>query len=149
MKLTMKRSRLSRTEAGFTLIEILIVIVIIGILAGLATPKLMSAATKAKQVEAKQMLQQLYTLERAYRIENDEYWIPENAAVANRENPEAFAELGFELTRQARYEYSITGEHNRFEARAVARDLDDDETLDEWMINQDGELKSVSNDAAK
>lgn len=147
MKTSKWKSRFAANQSGFTLIEILIVIVIIGILAGLATPKLMSAATKAKQVEAKQMLQQLYTLERAYRIENDQYWIPQAGAVANRQTPEAFTELGFELTRQSRYEYSITGEHNHFEARAVARDLDDDEALDEWVIDQEGELKAVSNDA--
>lgn len=147
MKIQGVVTRLMREERGFTLIEILIVIVIIGILAGLATPKLMSAATKAKQVEAKQMLQQIYTLERAYRIENDEYWIPESGKVANHENPEEFAELGFELTRQARYEYSISGGHNHFEARAVARNLDDDDSLDEWVIDQAGELKSISNDA--
>ncbi len=149
MKISNRVNRFASDQAGFTLIEILIVIVIIGILAGLATPKLMSAATKAKQVEAKQMLQQLYTLERAYRVENDEYWIPESGVVANAENPNAFAELGFELTRQARYEYTITGEHNRFEVRAAARDLDDDEALDEWMIDQNGELTAISNDATK
>jgi prepilin-type N-terminal cleavage/methylation domain-containing protein len=147
MKTSKWMSRFVSDQAGFTLIEILIVIVIIGILAGLATPKLMSAATKAKQVEAKQMLQQLYTLERAYRIENDQYWIPQDGAVANGQTPEAFAELGFELTRQARYEYSITGDHNHFEARALARNLDDDDTVDEWAIDQEGELKVLSNDA--
>lgn len=134
---------------GFTLVEILIVIVIIGILIGLATPKFMHAATKAKQVEAKQMLQQIYSLERSYRIENDEYWIPPDGTVASKDKPDAFAELGFELTSQTRYEYSISGNHDRFVARALARNLDDDETPDEWIIDQSGELKSISNDATR
>ncbi len=135
--------------SGFTLVEILIVIVIIGILIGLATPKFMHAATKAKQVEAKQMLQQIYSLERSYRIENDEYWIPSDGAVASKEKPDAFAELGFELTSQTRYEYSISGDRDRFVARALARNLDDDETPDEWTIDQTGELKAISNDATR
>jgi prepilin-type N-terminal cleavage/methylation domain-containing protein len=136
-----------RHNAGFTLVEILIVIVIIGILAGLAVPKFMHAATKAKQTEAKQMLRQIYTLERAYRIENDEYWIPPTGTVAGADAVDAFAELGLELMPQARYEYSITGDQDHFEARAVARRLDDDDTIDEWMIDQIGKLEVITNDA--
>ena len=40
-----------RTSKGFTLIELMVVIVIIGVLAALAIPKFMDAATKAKMSE--------------------------------------------------------------------------------------------------
>jgi len=61
-------------EGGFTLIELMIVVVIIGILASLAIPRFMSATTKQKQNEAKLILKQLYVNQRVYRQENIGYW---------------------------------------------------------------------------
>jgi len=144
-----KKKRDLASAAGFTLVEILIVIVIIGILAGLAIPRFMRSSTKAKQVEAKQTLKQIYALQRSYRIENDEYWIPADGAVANKDAMDAFGELGFEIMPQARYEYSITGDQDTFEARAVARNLDDDPALDEWKIDQTGQIIPISDDSVK
>ena len=66
-------SNFHRDSKGFTLIELMIVVVIIGILATMAIPRFMRATTKAKQSEAKQILKQIYTMQRAYRQHYDTY----------------------------------------------------------------------------
>jgi type IV pilus assembly protein PilA len=66
-------SKFHRGGEGFTLIELMIVVVIIGILAALAIPRFMRATTKSKQTEAKMILKQIYVMQRAYKMENDTY----------------------------------------------------------------------------
>ena len=60
-------------RSGFTLIELMIVVVIIGILAALAIPKFMKVTGKAKVAEAKTILKEIFTLEKAYFNEHDTY----------------------------------------------------------------------------
>ena len=140
-------SRLLRSDQrGFSLIELLIVLVIIGILAGLAIPQYMSYTTKAKQVEAKELLHQIYLLERAYFHNNDQYWIPGPGVTANRSNPYAFDSLGVEIMKSARYTYVIAGDQNHFTATATTN-LDDDPALDIWQIDETGELRVISDDS--
>lgn len=58
---------------GFTLLELLVVVVITGILAAIAVPSLMSQANKAKQVEAKVTLGTLTRAQQAYFTENSKF----------------------------------------------------------------------------
>jgi prepilin-type N-terminal cleavage/methylation domain-containing protein len=57
----MKRTnRLLRNTGGFTLTELMIVIVIIGILASIGIPRFTAVTARAKVVEFKPLLQQIY-----------------------------------------------------------------------------------------
>ncbi|MCK9387724.1 MAG: type II secretion system major pseudopilin GspG [Sulfuritalea sp.] len=67
MHVTLRRVR------GFTLIEILVVIVIIGILGTLVIPKLMSRPDEARLVAAKHDIQTILQALKIYRLDNGRY----------------------------------------------------------------------------
>jgi type IV pilus assembly protein PilA len=60
-------------EQGFTLVELLVVIIIIGILAAIALPNFLNQGAKAKQTEAKQIIGMTNRIQTVYRSENDSF----------------------------------------------------------------------------
>ncbi len=132
---------------GFTLVELKIVVVIIGILASLAIPRFMSASTKSKQTEAKQILKQIYVQQRAYRVEHDAYW--GNGLTADAANPNNFARILVEIGTPSRYTYSLVSDATTFTATATAANpgLDADPAPDTWTMDQLGNLVSTSDDS--
>ena len=139
-------SKFHNRQKGFTLIELMIVVVIIGILAALAIPRFMTATTKSKQSEAKGILKQIYTMERTYRQQYNTYW--GQGFVASAAAPNVFMPIGVEIPASAKYTYTITAaDPTTLLVTAMCADLDDDATQDIWTIDNGGNLLCTSDDA--
>lgn len=110
---------------GFTLIELMIVVAIIGILAAIAIPNFIRFQARSKQSEAKSNIKSLFTAERSFYQEKDRYSIYIN-------------EIGFSPERGNRYSYSLGGAsvQNRSAATITTTAADDAVSVDTFKYPQ-------------
>ena len=126
---------------AFTLTELLVVLVIVGILVLLALPNLMPLVSKAKSTEAKVQLEFLHTQEKNYFFEHSTY-------------SNSLDDIGFIQEKlvsdggRANYRVEIASStQTTFLAKATAvTDFDGDGTYNVWEIDQDKNLKETVKD---
>lgn len=89
------------SEAGFSLVELMIVVGIISVLATLALPRFKQFQAKAKSGEAKNILSHIYTLEHSFAIDNNDYQefagMGSPGAAANCVPTSGAAKIGFRI----------------------------------------------------
>jgi type IV pilus assembly protein PilE len=140
----MPLKRVAHTKLpAFTLTELLVVLVIVGILILLALPVLMPLISRTRSLEAKQALKHLHSLEKSYFYEHSRY-------SSNLE------EVGFEQEAlvsadgkgKANYRVEIVEAGiNSYILRATAVvGFDGDGQFNVWEMDQNQDLREVTKD---
>ena len=80
-------SRKKNRQAGFTLIELMVVIVILGVLAGLIIPRIMGRPDEARQAKAKMQIEALESALKLYKLDSGSYPTTEQGLNALVEAP--------------------------------------------------------------
>lgn len=133
--------KIKKKLPAFSLTELLVVLVIIGILVLLALPNLMPLISRAKSTEAQIHLGHLHTLQKSYFYMYSKYSMD-------------LEEIGFEqeklVTDGGLANYKIEIEEagaGYFKAKATAIvDFDGDGVFNVWEIDQDKKLKELTKD---
>jgi general secretion pathway protein G len=81
-------SRTLRGNRGFSLIELMVVVIILGILAMYIGPKLMGRTEQAKEVQARVQIEGLETALKLYKLDNGTYPTTEQGLQALVERPD-------------------------------------------------------------
>jgi len=151
---------------GFTLIELMIVVAIIGILAAIAIPNFLRFQSRAKQSEAKQNLGAIFTAYNTYMADNNTF--PGHPSVAvGGSNFNCLQVADWEPKGQIRYNYDCVGIEAFSPATndtqcvtsmaltagtqtdftvAACGNIDNDPIVDEWTIDPSKKIKAVVDD---
>ena len=158
-------------QRGFTLVELMIVVAIIGILAAIAIPNFSKFQARAKQSEAKANLKGIYTAKHSSYGEQDTF-----KCSGNTEGTGEDGFCGWSTSSTTRYTYRAGGStaaptvgdvgeggadqdacpldnvgngasetERSFTATAVGN-IDSDYSCDDWSINTTGSLVNNNND---
>jgi len=113
----LRKLRKHRNQKGFTLIELMIVVAIIGILAAIAIPNFLRYQLKSKTSEAKTNMGAIKTSEEAFAAENDEYLTCASTPTGNADQTKTvwavitagsgFDAIGFEPAGDVYYRYGV------------------------------------------
>ena len=148
----------NKSTKGFTLIELMIVVAIIGILAAIAIPNFLRFQLKSKTSEGKVNLAAIRTAEESYLAEYGTYVAAGASPTAGSVGPQKIAfvntdgvGLGFDAIGWSpegdvffEYEVVLAGPNNTGYTTTAHADIDGDGVFQDWgYIHQDPALNSA------
>ncbi|MGD8319599.1 MAG: type II secretion system major pseudopilin GspG [Gemmatimonadota bacterium] len=79
----------SRGAPGFTLVEILVVVIVLGLLAGLVAPRIIGRVSEARSATARTQIEMMSVALDSYRLDNGRYPTTQQGLQALRTRPTA------------------------------------------------------------
>jgi general secretion pathway protein G len=77
----------ARRRSGFTLLELIVVIIVLGLLAGIVAPQIIGRLSEAKSTTAKTQIELLSVALDGFRLDNGSYPTTDQGLAALRERP--------------------------------------------------------------
>ena len=138
-----RASRIRRRRGGYTLVELMLTIGIIGTLATIAIPTLIRYQLRAKMVEAKTNIGAIRTCEESHFAEYNVYvsatpFIPVTVSTQRTQwallpsDPHGFNSIGFEPDGAVYFQYAVASDGGSAYTIEARSDLDGDDAFSTW-----------------
>lgn len=141
--LARKTNQTSNLSAGFTLVELMVVVAIIGILAAVAGPRVQAFRAKGVQSEVKANLHSIYMAMIAFEDANDRFPVGALACANGAPCGNGANTITFRQNADSKYLYGFNSQADMFLAGGISRRPILNNERDQWAVNTNKAMCSV------